>query len=69
MALIESRNGLFKGEMVKKPLRATVIYDAQGEPVYGCPHCGNVATADECDCIGAEPGCLFCNKCSGEFEM
>jgi hypothetical protein len=66
--MIPSRNSIFRGEMVEKPKRATIIYDAAGEPLYRCPNCGNVASADECDCIGAEPDCLFCNQCNREFE-
>jgi hypothetical protein len=53
---------------VKPPL-ATVIYDALGEPIYRCPYCQNEASMDECDGLGADEGCLFCNCCSGEFEM
>ena len=48
--------------------RASHILDALGEPIYTCPHCGNQASEDDCDGIGAEPGCLFCNQCNQEFE-
>lgn len=66
--MIESRNSLFRGELIPKPLPATVIYDAKEEPLYTCPYCGHVSDADGCDFIGAEPGCMFCNQCNREFE-
>lgn len=67
--MIESQNELFPGKMIPKPPLATVIDDARGEPIYICPHCKASANANDCDCIGAEPYCLFCNKCGGEFEV
>lgn len=67
---IKSQNSVTKGELIDKPPRATIaLYTPEGEPMYRCPHCGNVEDADGCDCLGAEPGCLFCNQCNGEFEM
>lgn len=71
--MIESRNGLFAGEMVRKPRYAdivgTIIYDGEEISIYECPECRNIATIEECDVIGAEPGCVFCNVCSCEFEV
>ena len=66
---IKSRNELFRGEVIEKPKRAKVIYDAAGEPLFRCPNCGNLAHPDDCEIIGAEPGCLFCNQCNREFAM
>lgn len=66
--MIESRNEFFPGMMIEKPKRATVIYDARGMALYTCPYCGNVSDEDGCDVMGAEPNCLFCNQCHGEFE-
>jgi hypothetical protein len=66
---IKSRNSLFLGEKVDKPKRVrTTIYDAEGEPIMKCPHCKAMITYDDCDVCGAEPGCMFCNKCNREIE-
>jgi formylmethanofuran dehydrogenase subunit E len=66
---IKSRNQLFEGEEIEKPPKATHIYNAQDEPIYKCPHCGEMLTDDETDVLGAEPDCCFCHRCNGEFEM
>jgi hypothetical protein len=66
---IKSRNELFRGELIDKPPRAKVIYDAKGESMFVCPHCKHTAHPEDCDILGAEPGCLFCNQCNREFEM
>jgi hypothetical protein len=68
MATIKSKSDLFRGEMVEKPRRAQVSYDAAGVPQYVCPNCSNFAGEDDCDVMGAEPNCLFCNQCNREFE-
>lgn len=67
--MIPSKNSLFLGEMVEKPLQASSIDGPDGEPIYTCPHCRNIATIDECDCCGAEPNCVFCNQCNREFAL
>lgn len=66
---IQSRNDLFPGQLIDKPPMARVLFDAAGEPLYVCPHCTHAASCDDCDAIGAEPYCLFCNQCGGEFEL
>jgi hypothetical protein len=66
---ILSKNDLFKGQLIDKPKRATYIFGPDGEPIYTCPNCKDTMTAEECDVIGAEDGCLFCNSCNREFEM
>ena len=66
---IRSRSDLFKGELVEKPKKAkSVVYNANEEPVWKCPNCGEMVDVNGCDVIGAEPGCLFCNRCNMEFE-
>jgi hypothetical protein len=66
---IKSRNSLFEGDMVDKPMAALVVgEDHEGFAIYACPRCGNRATVLECDVLGAEPGCSFCNQCHTEFE-
>jgi hypothetical protein len=65
---MKSRNELFKGMEIDKPPRAKVIYDAKGDGMFVCPHCQNAAYEDDCDAMGAEPDCLFCNQCNREFE-
>lgn len=54
--------------MIEKPARATFIYGPDEEPIYTCPYCKKQVTIDECDCLFAEPGCVFCFYCSREFE-
>jgi hypothetical protein len=67
---IRSQNELFRGQMVNKPKPAIVVGQHPEEgPIYCCPHCGAHATADECDVMGAEPDCVFCPNCNGEFEL
>lgn len=67
---IKSKNDLFLGELVDKPLRVKVtLSTSDDEPIYKCPHCGEMITDDDCGVLGAEPGCLFCNKCNREFEL
>lgn len=67
---IISQSDCTKGELIDEPPRATIaLYTPDGAPMYRCPHCGNVEHAGGCDCLGAEPGCLFCNQCNGEFEI
>lgn len=39
-----------------------------GFPIYVCPHCRNEAAVEECDVMGADEGCVFCNQCSLEFK-
>ncbi len=68
MSQIKSRNPLFLGQLVDKPKQATVVCDANGDAIYKCPNCGNCASDDHCDAIGAEPNCLFCNQCNQEFH-
>lgn len=65
---IKSKHSMFEGEEFEKPEKASIIYGPTGEPFYTCPYCKQTATEDDCDCIGAEPNCLFCNHCGGEFE-
>lgn len=48
--------------------KAEQTTDAGGETLYTCPGCGNKVTMDQCDAIGADDGCLFCNKCCTEFH-
>ena len=44
-----------KGTLIEKPLVGHArLKDAQGEDLYKCPHCGNLATLDDCDVCGAE---------------
>lgn len=69
MPTIKSKNNLFLEMEIEKPKLATHIINVEGDEIYKCPHCGNCATADECDVIGAEPNCLFCNKCNREFSV
>lgn len=67
---IISRSDLFAGELVDKPKLASIaLYGPDGEPLWKCPNCGNVAGEDDCGILGAEPGCMFCNQCNREFEM
>lgn len=66
---IKSKSDLFTDMNIEKLKQATVIYDAKGEPLYKCPNCGNIASDEECDVIGAEPDCLFCNQCNHEFHQ
>jgi hypothetical protein len=66
---IQSRNDLFPGQLIDKPPLATILFDAAGEPLYVCPYCRDAAPIDDHDCIGAEPNCLFCNRCNREFEL
>ncbi len=66
---IKSRNSLFLGQTFEKPKRATVIFGAQDEAIYTCPYCKKQSCEDECDVMGAEPDCMFCNKCNREFEI
>lgn len=67
--LIPSQNSLFRGEMVEKPRLAIVVgHDADGWSIYACPNCGHRASIWDCDVLGAEPGCAFCNQCHQEFE-
>jgi hypothetical protein len=65
---IISKSDLFCGDLVDKPLPATSILGADGEPIYKCPHCGNQAGAEQCGVGGAEPHCLMCNQCNLEFH-
>jgi hypothetical protein len=67
--MIKSKNDLFRGQKVPKPKRPKIIYDAEGIGIYTCPHCGKVADIEACDVMGAEPDCVFCEHCSGEFEL
>ena len=68
MSKIKSKNSLFRCQLIEKPKRAKVIYSADGEPLFICPHCGHTASEEECDCLGAEPDCMFCNQCNREFQ-
>lgn len=35
-----------------------------------CPHCHAVLdVTQECDCAGADDGCVFCAACHQEFEL
>lgn len=55
--------------MNDKPPKATsLLEDDEGNPIYTCPHCGEAVTTAECDCLGADRGCVFCPHCNGEFE-
>lgn len=72
MPKIKSRSDLFKGQMVEKPKCAIVVGHRphpDGQAIYACPGCGEHMDADECDVLGAEPGCVFCTTCSTEFEL
>jgi len=68
---IQSRNELFPGEWVEKPPLAILAgrEDPQGWPVMFCPHCNAEQEPYHCDVGGAEPGCMFCLKCHGEYEV
>lgn len=70
MSKIRSKNPIFRNDpvMIDKPKKAVAIYNAQREKLYRCPYCGCMATMDECDVMGAEENCLFCNQCNREFE-
>lgn len=69
MPKIKSRNPIFKEEKIEKPKPALVIANTMGGAcIYQCPTCGAHLTEDDCDVIGAEPDCLFCNQCSHEFR-
>jgi hypothetical protein len=61
------RCGFFRPS--EPPPRATFVLGPDEAPIYHCPHCGNDATDEECDVLGAEFGCLFCNQCNREFAM
>lgn len=64
---IESKT--FPVQMIDKPPHASFIYRADGELIYTCPHCKKmIGDYDDCDVMGAEPGCLFCPFCNGEFH-
>ena len=70
MGTFISRSDLFEGEEFEgPPPLATHILNAAEEPIYKCPRCGNLATEEECDCIGAEPDCVFCRVCHCEFRV
>lgn len=36
--------------------------------IHECPVCGNIGTLDDFDCLGADPGCVFCNECGEELR-
>lgn len=66
---IKSQSDLFPGMMIDKPQRALVVgYDPEEGDIYACPYCSHQATADACDILGCEPGCLSCLNCSREFK-
>lgn len=66
---IRSRHPWFKGQLIDKPQTALVIgYDPEEGDIYACPYCGHQATADGCDCVGAEDGNLCCLACNREFS-
>jgi hypothetical protein len=68
--LIVSKSDLFRGDLVERPKKALVVgKDEEEFPIYACPKCGNQATAEQCDVLGAEPDCVFCQKCHTEFEL
>ncbi len=66
--MVKSNNPLFPDMMIEKPKRATVIAGPDGGHFFKCPYCGSISTEDECDVMGAEDNCLFCNQCNREFE-
>lgn len=67
--MIVTQNDLFRGQVFPKPPKAKLIFDARDREVTACPHCGKAVAIEECDVLGAEPNCVFCAHCSGEFEM
>lgn len=49
---------------------ARCIHDAGDRlaDVYACPDCGNQAQLADFDSMGADAGCVFCNRCLSEFR-
>ncbi len=70
MAKIISKNPLFKDDPIEieQPPKASFIFNLHQERVYTCPYCKAQVTYEEADVVGAEPNCMFCIKCNGEFE-
>lgn len=65
--VIDAVDNLIKDK--PKPPKAEMVRDDDDlGPIWKCPHCGHAEDADACDCVLADPGCLFCNQCGGEFE-
>jgi hypothetical protein len=61
---------MFRGQIVNKPKPALVVGETpypEGAPIYACPHCA--FQSEDYDILGAEPGCGFCHRCNGEFEL
>jgi hypothetical protein len=65
---IKSKNSLFLGELIDKPRQAISIPRLDGLDDFVCPNCHKAITPDDCDVIGAEPDCFFCNFCNLEFH-
>lgn len=64
---IVSRNSLFKGELVDKPMPVRVWIDDEH---FTCPNCRRKVHHElDTGCLGAEPNCLFCNFCNCEVEL
>ena len=68
---IRSRNPMFKGMPIDPPRPPTARLTLPGEDdeALKCPWCGAMVTIDECDCIGAEPDCVFCSNCNRELQL
>ncbi len=66
---MRSESSVTKGIIIDIPPTAQLLLDAKGDYIYKCPHCGNWATDEDCDAIGAEDNCLFCNQCNQEFDI
>jgi hypothetical protein len=68
---IQSKNELFFGEEFDKPPLALFAGRENKDrfEMLLCPHCGKEQDPEHCDCLGAEPNCLFCFDCHREFEI
>jgi hypothetical protein len=43
--------------------------DEFGDDILKCPRCGRTGSLQEFDCLGADPGCVFCNGCNEELSL
>ena len=54
-------------ELNPRGVRIETLFDGDGYE-YECPQCEWRGNLDDCDVLGADPGCVFCPECEQEFE-
>lgn len=45
------------------------LIDVGDVQMVACPQCGHREAVEECEILGADEGCVFCNKCDTEMDV